>query len=173
MPNMPPVHELEFLRQSNNHLELDRKLALLGMANPVLQDYAQFVCRAWFGLGLAHLSEANALLVANCSRATYSRAYYAAYNASKAVRYIANGFVSLKGDDHGKASADLPGDFPDLNKWASDITNLYAHRLRADYDNWSDTNQLFTLLPPAAVQLASDFLSVSKTYIHGKTGMLL
>ncbi len=63
------------------------------------------------------------------TRAAYSRAYYAAYNASKAIRYHVNGVVSLKGDDH-QAAPELPGDFPDLDQWSQLVAALYEHRLR-------------------------------------------
>ena len=55
----PPVHELEFLKFSANHLELSRKLTTLGCTTPELGFYAQHVCVAWFRLGEQHLSEAK------------------------------------------------------------------------------------------------------------------
>src|SRR5690606_23567879 len=100
--------------------------------------HAQHVGAAWFHLGDAHLAEAKSLLRLKSTphRAIYSRSYYAAYNASKSIRYLTMGFVSLKGDDHGKA-AELPVDFPEKEKWAKAISTLYENRLRADYDNWT------------------------------------
>jgi hypothetical protein len=100
MSKQPPVHELEFLKLSGNHCELARKLATLTVTSHDLRAYAKFVCKAWFALGVEHLTESKLLLAASCRRATLSRAYYAAYNVSKSARYIAQGFVSLKGDDH-------------------------------------------------------------------------
>jgi hypothetical protein len=78
---------------------------------------------------------------------------HAAYNASKSVRYIVNGRVSLKGDDHGEAS-ELPDDFPDVDRWSEAITRLYEHRLRADYDNWRTTTSEMSLSASDAVDLA-------------------
>ena len=49
------------------------------------------------------MNDAKAAIGLNCNRVTYSRSYYAAYNASKSIRYIVNGSVSLAGDDHKKA----------------------------------------------------------------------
>jgi len=135
MSKRPLVDELRFLKLSGNHLELSQKLMEIGVPAPDVLEFARFVCEAWFHLGEQHLAEASKLNKKQCARAVYSRSYYAAYNVSKATRYLASGHVSLKGDDHGKA-IDLPGNFPDTPRWSKAITTLYEHRLRADYDNW-------------------------------------
>lgn len=95
MPKKLSVKELEFLKLTGNHLEFSRKLAALDCPNPDINGFAQQICEAWFRLGEQHLIEAKKMLSIGCDRATYSRAYYAAYNVSKGARYIANGFVSL------------------------------------------------------------------------------
>ena len=173
MSKKPPVDELEFLKLSANHLDLARKLSTLGFSTPDLNQYAQHVCEAWFRLGEEHLAEAKKLLLVGCPRAVFSRAYYAAYNASKGARYIVQGFVSLKGDDHGKASTDLPGDFPNVATWASRISVLYEHRLHADYDNWSNTSAGFILTPADAVDEAVAFINEARIYLNSKCGMTL
>jgi len=172
MAKKPPVTELEFLKLSSNHLELDRKLSCLGCQTPDILHYAQHVCEAWFRLGEEHLVEAKLLVAAGCKRAGLSRAYYAAYNASKAARYIKAGFVSLKGDDHAAAST-LPGDFPDAAKWSMKIGTLYENRLWADYDNWTDTEARFTLKPTDAVADAAVFIDETRAYLNSKCGMNL
>ena len=168
-----PIHELEFLRISANHREFARKVATLGFQGADIDAFAKQVCEAWFRLGEAHLSEARALIKAAVPRATLSRAYYAAYNASKAARYLVQGFVSLKGDDHGKASTELPSDFPDVANWARRMTTLYENRLRADYDNWSNTTSQFSLTPDAAIREAEDFIQEVRGYLNTKYGMQL
>lgn len=173
MSKKPPVNELEFLKLSANHLELARKLTTLGFSTPDLYQNAQYVCESWFRLGEEHLAEAKKLLFAGCPRSVFSRAYYAAYNASKGARYIAQGFVSLKGDDHGKASTDLPGNFPNVAIWASRISILYEHRLHADYDNWSNTVNEFILTPANAVDEAEAFINEARTYLNSECGMTL
>lgn len=173
MSKMPPVHELEFLKLSANHLDLARKLSTLGCPIPDIHQYAQHICEAWFRLGEDLLAEAKLLLSVNCPRSVFSRAYYAAYNASKGTRYIAQGFVSLKGDDHGKASTDLPGDLPNVADWASRISVLYEHRLHADYDNWSNTSAQFTLSPTDAIGEAEAFINEARTYLNFKFSMKL
>lgn len=173
MSKKPPVNELEFLKLSANHLDLARKLSTLGFLTPDLYQNAQYVCESWFRLGEEHLAEAKNLLSVGCPRSVYSRAYYAAYNASKGTRYIAQGFVSLKGDDHGKASTELPGNFPNIATWASRISILYEHRLHADYDNWSNTSEGFTLTPANAIAEAEAFINVARTYLNTNCGMTL
>lgn len=121
----------------------------------------------------AHLEEARKAHGASCSRAVFSRSYYAVYNASKAVRYIVRGVVSLNADDHGKASADLPDDLPNAASWAQQINELYQHRLRADYDNWSDTQTSFTLSPADCISVADTFLLEAKKYLNDKHGAQL
>ena len=177
MSKKPTVDELEFLKLSANHAELASKLATLGCPTPDIQEYAKYVGEAWFLLTEDHLTEAKKLLIAGCHRATFSRAYYAAYNASKSARYLVKGKVSLKGDDHSAASSeipdDFPDDFPDVARWVGRISALYEHRLRADYDNWSNTAGAFTLTPDAAVREAAEFIKDVSTYLNSKFGMTL
>jgi len=103
-------------------------------------------------------------------RSTFSRSYYAAYNASKAIRYIVDGAVSLKGDDHHKASSDLPDDFPDVDRWSGEVTKLYEHRLRADYDNWASTVGEHSLTAQQAMDLATEFVDRCRSYLSGRLG---
>jgi len=100
----------------------------------------------------------------------YSRAYYAAYNASKAVRYVVRGFVSLRGDDHKKV-ADLPTSFPDVDSWVAKLPLLYEHRLRADYDNWSDTAVENVLSPAACLAAAAEFLKAAEQFLLAEYGL--
>jgi hypothetical protein len=53
------------------------------------------------------------------------------------------------------------------------ITQLYEHRLRADYDNWSDTAANNFLSPADTVQAADAFVDEVRTYINAKFGMQL
>lgn len=49
------------------------------------------------GLARLHYADASAADPDMNSRTVYSRAYYAAYNASKAVRYVVRGSVTWEG----------------------------------------------------------------------------
>ncbi len=168
MSRRPPQHELKFIDYVKNHRELTRKLGDLDVDAPEILEYAFYVGGCWFRLAEQHLEEAEKSLAADCRRAVFSRSYYAAYNASKAIRYIVNGTVSLAGDDHQKAGTGLPKGFPDLVEWMGKIEDLYKHRLRADYDNWSDTTNKEEMTPEEAVQLAREFLELGRAYIKEK-----
>ena len=168
----PPVSELEFLGLTGNHGEFNKTLLLLGQtaASGDLKTYICHVGLCWMRLALEHRDDAQSALSMNRSRSTFSRSYYAAYNASKAVRYIVFGGVSLKGDDHHKAS-DLPDDFPNVDSWSAVIVTLYEHRLLADYDNWMETASKCTLSPEQAFNLANEFVNRSRAYLSIRLGV--
>lgn len=137
---------------------------------PVFDGRVLAITASWIKLGDEHMADALAAQVAGRTRAAYSRAYYAAYNASKAVRYHVNGIVSLRGDDH-QAAAELPDDFPDVDQWSKFIAGLYEHRLRADYDNWSNTASEHTLPPSDCITSAQRFLTECRQYLLQKFGV--
>jgi hypothetical protein len=80
--------------------------------------------------------------------------------------------VSLKGDDH-QAATDLPDDFPDVDQWSKLVAALYEHRLRADYDNWSNTVGENTLAPNDCISQAQQFMAECRKYLLGKFGVTL
>lgn len=86
---------------------------------------------------------------------------------------MANGFVSLKGDDHSKVSVDLAVDFPDRASWSQRLAKLYTCRLYADYDNWSDTAANFPLKAGAAISEAEQFIDVVRKYLKDKFKLAL
>jgi sulfur relay (sulfurtransferase) DsrC/TusE family protein len=114
MAKTPLVAELEFIKLTNNHAEFSRVLRRLNLQDADVLEYAQHVAKCWYSLAEEHLVDAKSALQNNRIKATYSRAYYAAYNASKAARYVVTGGVSLKGDDHKLAASALPKDIPDV-----------------------------------------------------------
>lgn len=166
---LPLFDERGFLKFVRNHGELCGGLRELNLAvaSSDVADHAYQVGLCWLRLALEHLEDAKASLRYKRARSAYSRSYYAAYNASKAIRYIVHGSVSLKGDDH-KQAPDLPDDFKDVARWASVITNLYEHRLKADYDNWAATQKEISLLPAESVALAGQFVFVAVAYLEEK-----
>jgi hypothetical protein len=168
----PSVTELEFISLTVNHGQFSEKLRQLGLPTAAdgIQKNAFHVGLRWMKLAEEHLDDAAASLAAGRKRSTFSRSYYAAYNASKAVRYIVLGAVSLKGDDHHKAS-DLPNDFPSGDRWAQMVPKLYEHRLFSDYDNWRSTESEHSLTPAEAYELAGEFLVAAKSYLQAKFGI--
>ena len=111
MPPLPasPTDERRFLKNIRNHAEFRRNLADLSMMTdlPLFDRTVVAVTASWMKLADEHIEDAMAAHAAGRTRAAYSRAYYAAYNASKAIRYHVNGVVSLKGDDH-QAAPETP-----------------------------------------------------------------
>jgi len=161
--------ERKALELLKNHAELKSKLTSLTMSGdlPILDAHVHAIARKWFELARLHYADAAAADVRKNPRAVYSRSYYAAYNASKAVRYVVQGIVSLKGDDHKKV-ADLPSSFPDVDSWAAKLPALYEHRLRADYDNWSDTPTENVLSPKECLDTSAMFLKVAGQFLLEK-----
>jgi hypothetical protein len=162
---------LELLK---NHAEFKATLVSLTMNGdlPTLDSHVNAVARKWFELARIHYTDALAADAGSNARSVYSRSYYAAYNASKAVRYVANGAVSLRGDDHRKV-ADLPGKFPDVDAWVSKLPLLYEHRLRADYDNWSDTASENVFTPADCLAMAAEFLDTAANFLLTDYGLTL
>jgi uncharacterized protein (UPF0332 family) len=174
MAKAPSIGEQEFLKLTRNHGEFCDKLTKLDLAtaSDEIRQNAHHVGLCWLRLAIEHIEDAKFALASNRDRIVYSRSYYAAYSASKSIRYIVNGIVSLAGDDHGKAP-DLPGDFVDVAKWAVSITKLYEHRLRADYDNWGSTKDENSLSPAQSVEEAEAFLKKAAQYLETKYGIKL
>jgi hypothetical protein len=149
-----------------NHAAFRATLVSLTMNGdlPILEGHVHAVARGWFELARMHYADALSVDPSMNPRSVYSRAYYAAYNASKAVRYIVRGFVSLRGDDHKKVG-DLPDSFPDVDAWVAKLPLLYEHRLRADYDNWSGTASENELSPAECLATAGAFLAISEQFL--------
>ena len=168
----PSIEELEFMSLTVNHGHYSEKLRRLGhpSAAEQIQKNAFFVGLRWMELAHEHLHDAADSLSSSSKRSTFSRSYYAVYSASKAVRYIVFGAVSLKGDDHHKAS-ELPDDFPSGDKWAQMIPKLYEHRLFSDYDNWKSTASQHSLTPQESYDLADLFLRDAGSYLQQKFGI--
>jgi HEPN domain-containing protein len=164
--------EVIFLKISGNHQEFAGKLRQLKIPDTVVLESAKNIAAKWFGLAEQHLNDARKARRGGSHRSAYSRAYYAAYNASKAVRYMVKGIVSLHGDDHGKAP-ELPGDFVDVAKWSKTITDLYQDRLRADYENWEDADGAFGKSPKEAVDMAAKFLDLAREFLVKNHGVSL
>jgi hypothetical protein len=157
------------LHETKNHAEFKQKLTKLKLTSDLaVYDSAVLdVVTSWFKLAREHAEELKKLAVNDVPRAVYSRSYYVAYNASKAVRYMSQGAVSLKGDDHRKVS-ELPDSFPDVDVWARELQVMYEHRLRGDYDNWSQTSAEHTLKPSECAQRAHEFLGICAGFLKDK-----
>lgn len=100
-------------------------------------------------------------------RQKVSRLYYAAYNASRAVRLYTNGEYSTEVKDH-QRSGHLPEDFPGRSRYSNQLAVLRDDRNTCDYDHISSAKDL-VLGSRASVELVNDFLSDVRKYLrdHG------
>lgn len=166
------IDERLFIELVKNHADFRKKLVTLKLANDLatFDGHTHSVVVRWFALAQQHLDEILKADTKTCPRTIYSRSYYAVYNASRAVRYVVYGEVSLRGDDHRKVG-ELPDSFPNVNSWTLRLTQLYEHRLRADYDNWSGSAAENTLTPEESRVAAEEFLNASKSFLLKEYGL--
>jgi len=95
-----------------------------------IQDEIDNNVTALFKLGLDHYEFAVKLGVEDW-RHKISSFYYAAYHVARAIRFHCTGNYSTNSDDHKKVG-DLPGDFPNKEKYASDLPTLRDDRNTCD-----------------------------------------
>jgi hypothetical protein len=159
MPELP--------RDFPNHQKVRRGLEGL-LEAPALAAYDEAVkniCRHHIALASAHLAAARP--TQRHWRTRVSRAYYAAYSASRAVRFYVAGGFSSEVEDHKKV-ADLPKDFPRLADWNDTLTQMRHDRNLADYDAWPDCREQLNKPPSRTVDLASEFVQETKSYLHAR-----
>lgn len=117
-------------------------------------------------LGEAHLRFANGLSGRDCWRQRVSRAYYACYSVSKALRLAKTGFYSTESKDHQKI-CDFPDDFPNKDIWKDKLTKFRADRNIADYDHLAKEKNL-EYTSSEYLSEAYAFLQETKKYMRGK-----
>jgi uncharacterized protein (UPF0332 family) len=89
-------------------------------------------------------------------RQSVSRAYYACYTASRAVRLSVYGVYETDVSDHKKVG-NLPEDFADSATWQDLLTKFRADRNLADYDH--------TALQADLELSVSDYLTKTDTFL--------
>jgi len=99
-------------------------------------------------------------------RQRVSRAYYACYAASRAVRLGVFARYSQETDDH-KRAGDLPKDFPDLERWQDVLIKLRGDRNLADYDHTA-TQRTLENTSADYVRMTGEFLAASRDYLRAK-----
>lgn len=99
-------------------------------------------------------------------RQKISRLYYAAYNASRAVRLCVNGEYSMDVADHKKIDV-LPDDFPNKNRYANRLAVLREDRNLCDYDHTGKLGDLVVGLDEA-VELVQQFLIDTEVYVRAR-----
>jgi len=162
------VRKLRPILELPNHAKVRR--VLHGFCSPgalqFLDDAVTEQAACWFRLGVKHLRVARKLdLKARDEwRSVGSRAYYAAYSASKAIRYLTTGDTLTDAADH-KRVGDLPDDFPNKNGWAVFLNDLRDARNRCDYDPWPDTKSALPLPVHELSAQAAKFVREARAYL--------
>lgn len=164
MSTKPPILEL------GNHARVLRILELISGRSDLSwynEEVHAVVCR-WVNLAMQHLRTARGLAPKPRNwRGVVSRSYYAAYNASRALRYAVSGSIKLDVDDH-KVVGDLPPDFPNRAAWSTFLIDLRKDRNLADYEPWTKTLSALSERPRTSLDRTEEFLRQSKTYLRKK-----
>jgi len=111
-----------------------------------------------------HLRAAQRATGRNAWRQKVSRAYYASYIASRAVRLAVDGTFSTDPTDHQRIAA-LPKNFPDAAYYADLLTKFRGDRNISDYDH-SVTRRDLEMSPADYINAARRFLRNAKSYLH-------
>ncbi len=167
-----PLLKRPEILELDNHAKVSRILRLVGN-QPNLgwyEDAVHEVVRKWFALGQYHLRIARALSSRPKEwRSVVSRGYYAAYNISRAVRYLTDGRVKYDASDH-QVAPNLPSDFPDQATWANFLIDFRSDRNLADYEPWNDAFRKLSRRPDTSLDMATEFLRKARSYLR-KRGM--
>ncbi len=131
-------------------------------------DAVRNVAHYWLLLASQHLRVARQLVSEpRVWRTVVSRSYYAAYNASRSVRYLVKGSVKLDATDH-QDVGDLPDDFPRRAAWSTLLTEMRKDRNIADYEPWTGIRSSLSHAPSVSLARADEFLRESKAYLRAK-----
>jgi hypothetical protein len=126
------------------------------------------VVRRWLVLASQHLGVASHLVAKPRQwRSTVSRSYYAAYNASRSVRYFVYGQVKLTSEDH-QSVGELPDDFPNKATWSSFLIDLRKDRNIADYEPWPEARKTLSLPPRDSYLRTRELLTICRVYLRGR-----
>jgi uncharacterized protein (UPF0332 family) len=153
-----------------NHQQVRRGLArILDPAALVLYDQSvQSTAGAFIKLARAHLRDAKRLPPSRSPwRSVVSRAYYAVYSASRAVRYLVYGHIDRDVEDHKKVG-ELPNDFPDRASWSTKLVSMRKDRNLADYESGPESYGRLTSSPTTSLQDAEQFLRIVLSYLNAK-----
>lgn len=164
MTKRPHILEL------GNHAEVLRLLKKMAGKSKFnwYHDNVRETGRSWFLLAAQHLRVAHRLDGQPRNwRAVVSRSYYAAYNVSRTVRYLVNGFVKFDASDH-TIVGDLPKDFPQRALWSTFLVDLRKDRNIADYEPWAGVRATLSQEPRITLDKVKQFTKESKEYLRTK-----
>ncbi len=151
-----------------NLLKVKRCLATVLSTDELGKIQQAHVHNVWEGIKLAqiHLRFAKSAAGRWNWRHRVSRAYYACYCASRAVRLAHNGSFSTEVEDH-KKIGQLPDDFPGKDVWAELFVKFRGDRNLADYDHTVSISAL-EYTTNVYVKHADEFLREVIAYLRHK-----
>lgn len=118
-----------------------------------------------FRLGEEHLAFAKGINAEHW-RQIVSRAYYGAYQTSRAVRLHFNGAYSTDVSDHDKLTK-LPDGFPGKAKYETELKLFRADRNIADYDHLARPSDLAKTVEQWAA-LATEFIADARGFLRAR-----
>lgn len=158
----------------DNHGKVRRVLSTFASRATLARfdDAVANVVKQWYLLARRHLRVARRLVRPPRDwRSAVSRTYYAAYNASRAVRYRVNGRVKPGAEDH-KEVGDLPNDFPNRDQWSSFLDDLRYDRNVSDYEPWPAARQRLKGEPADSLIEVERFIRDARGYLRDR-GVIL
>ncbi len=111
----------------------------------------------------SHMRSARNVAGQGSWRQRISRAYYACYCMSRAVRLAISGAYNTDPSDH-KSIGDLPSDFPDSATWSDLLTKFRGDRNISDYDHTACRGEL-EHTDAEYLQQAQIFIRDAKDYL--------
>lgn len=117
-------------------------------------------------LGNSHFRAAKRASGQVSWRQRVSRAYYACYCTSRAVRLAVKGTYNSDPSDH-KNIGDLPRDFPSTYKWSDFLTKFRGDRNLADYDH-TDCRKQLEMSDAEYVKQTEKFTRQAKDYLKNR-----
>lgn len=117
-------------------------------------------------LATQQLNYAKSIKSRKAWRQKISRAYYACYNASKAIRLADSGYYSQESSDH-KKIGELPNTFNNKTYWEDFLKKFRSDRNLADYDHVSLSKDL-EYSPTTYLNEATNFINEARNYLINK-----
>jgi uncharacterized protein (UPF0332 family) len=117
-------------------------------------------------LSNAHYQAAKRAIGLACWRQRVSRAYYACYCMSRAIRLGVKGIYNTKPNDH-ESIGDLPSDFPSKNDWSDFLIKFRGDRNIADYDH-TECRRSLEMSDAEYMEKTQEFLREAKNYLKIK-----
>jgi hypothetical protein len=150
-----PYHAIRCLEPLLDPAEIDK------IRNEINRNVRQLV-----NLGNSHFRTARRASGPGSWRQRVSRAYYACYCISRAVRLAVNGAYTTDPADHKKVG-NLPNGFPSSATWSDFLIKFRGDRNIADYDH-TDCRKNLEMSDAEYVEQTEKFIRQAKGYLKNR-----